>query len=147
MARLRLVPDDPFASEPISKLGFDPVQNLPDLETFKKSVTRRAVPIKALLLDQSFSAGVGNWVADEILFQAMVHPAQYTNTLTDEELVALYDKMKYICELAVSVEADESKFPKDWLMKHRWDKGKKNEVKGKLPNGMALKFETVRIYT
>ena len=25
--------------------------------------------IKAALLDQSFSAGVGNWVADEVLYQ------------------------------------------------------------------------------
>ncbi|KAI7904897.1 uncharacterized protein BX663DRAFT_535670 [Cokeromyces recurvatus] len=144
LARLRLISArDPLLVEPISKLGFDPVLNMPDFEQFKQLVTRRAVPVKALLLDQSFSAGVGNWVADEILYQAMIHPAQYTNTLTDKELDDMYNKMKYVCELAVQVEADESKFPEDWLMKHRWNKGKNNEVKGKLPNGLELKFETV----
>ncbi|OBZ87040.1 Formamidopyrimidine-DNA glycosylase [Choanephora cucurbitarum] len=142
-ARLRLIPGDPLVVPPISKLGFDPILNMPDFETFKKLVIRRAVPTKALLLDQSFAAGIGNWVADEILFQAKIHPAQYTNTLTDQEVSDMYHKMKYICDLAVSVEADESKFPEYWLMKHRWNKGKKNEVKGRLPNGLLLKFETV----
>ena len=36
---------------------------MPDLDNFKNGVLRRSCPIKALLLDQSFSAGVGNWVA------------------------------------------------------------------------------------
>lgn len=141
--KLRLVPGDPLTSDPINKLGFDPVLGLPDLEAFKLKVQRRSVPVKALLLDQSFSAGVGNWVADEILYQSMIHPAQYTNTLTEKELDAMYHKMKFICETAVEAEADESKFPDDWLMKHRWNKGKKNENKGRLPNGLLLQFETV----
>ncbi|EPB91616.1 hypothetical protein HMPREF1544_01538 [Mucor circinelloides 1006PhL] len=141
--RLRLVSGDPLTSDPINKLGFDPVLGLPDINTFKSKVQKRSVPVKALLLDQSFSAGVGNWVADEILYQAMIHPAQYTNTLTEKELDDMYHKMKFICETAVEAEADENKFPDDWLMKHRWNKGKKNENKGRLPNGMLLQFETV----
>lgn len=141
--RLRLVSGDPLASDPINKLGFDPVLGLPDIDTFRSKVQKRSVPVKALLLDQSFSAGVGNWVADEILYQAMIHPAQYTNTLTEKELDDMYYKMKFICETAVEAEADENKFPDDWLMKHRWNKGKKNENKGRLPNGMLLQFETV----
>ncbi len=36
---------------------------MPKLEQFKALVLKRSCPIKALLLDQSFSAGVGNWVA------------------------------------------------------------------------------------
>jgi hypothetical protein len=32
-------------------------------------------PIKALLLDQSLLAGVGNYIADEALYQAGIHPA------------------------------------------------------------------------
>jgi formamidopyrimidine-DNA glycosylase len=145
LSRLRLVNGDPLKVEPISKLGFDPVLGLPEFDYFKKRVLCRAVPVKALLLDQSFSAGVGNWVADEILYQAMIHPAQYTNTMTDEEVRLLYDKMKYVCETAVQVEADEEKFPNDWLMKYRWNKGKNN--KERLPNGLLLQFETVnRLY-
>jgi len=38
---------------------------MPDLADFGSRVLKRACPIKALLLDQSFSAGVGNWVAGD----------------------------------------------------------------------------------
>jgi formamidopyrimidine-DNA glycosylase len=142
LARLRLVAgEDPLLEDPINKLGFDPVLNLPTAEMFNKMVLKRAVPVKALLLDQSFSAGVGNWVADEILYQSRIHPAQYTNTLNEDELTELYNKLKFVCETAVSAEADESKLPHDWLMKYRWGKGKKR--KQMLPNGLALQFETV----
>lgn len=142
LARLRLVAGpDPLLEPPINKLGFDPVLNLPSLSSFSELVHRRQVPIKALLLDQAFSAGVGNWVADEILYQAKIHPAQYTHTLTASELESLYEKLKYVCETAVALEADESKFPADWLMPYRWSKGKKTSQI--LPNGLSLQFETV----
>jgi formamidopyrimidine-DNA glycosylase len=132
---------NPLIEDPINKLGFDPVLNLPTLDIFSQMVLKRSVPVKALLLDQSFSAGVGNWVADEILYQAKIHPAQYTNTLTQDELVELYNKLKFVCETAVNAEADESKFPQDWLMKYRWNKGKKTDQI--LPNGLSIHFETV----
>ena len=53
----------PTTEPPISTLGFDPILSMPGLEEFAKAVRKRTCPIKALLLDQSFSAGVGNWVA------------------------------------------------------------------------------------
>jgi formamidopyrimidine-DNA glycosylase len=48
---------------PLNELGFDPILKMPDFEWFAETVNKRKVPIKALLLDQTFSAGVGNWVA------------------------------------------------------------------------------------
>ena len=62
LGRIRLV-KSPLEEPPISTLGFDPILSMPTLEDFKAQVIRRSCPIKALLLDQSFSAGVGNWVA------------------------------------------------------------------------------------
>lgn len=32
----------------------------------------------------------------------------------------LYEKMKFVCETAVAVNADHTKFPDDWLFPHRW---------------------------
>ena len=43
---------------------------------------------------QSFSAGVGNWVADEILYQARIHPEQKANTLSEEQSGALHEQMQ-----------------------------------------------------
>lgn len=62
LGRVRLC-SSPLTEPPISTLGFDPLLSMPDLQYFSKGVLKRTCPIKALLLDQSFSAGIGNWVA------------------------------------------------------------------------------------
>jgi hypothetical protein len=38
------------------------------------------------LATQSFSAGVGNWVADEVLYQAAIHPEQPANSIPAEQV-------------------------------------------------------------
>lgn len=52
--------------------------------------------VKALLLDQSFAAGVGNWIADEVLFQARVHPSVRARTLPDDAVKALHTSLQYV---------------------------------------------------
>ncbi|KAJ7923007.1 AtMMH-1 [Mycena leptocephala] len=144
LGRIRLC-KSPLAEPPISELGFDPILSMPSIEEFKPLVLKRSCPIKALLLDQSFSAGVGNWVADEILYHARVHPERRSNALTDEQLIALHYQTSNVCEIAVSVDADDSKFPENWLFKHRWGKGKKVAHTLKLPTGepATIKWITV----
>ena len=66
LGRIRLCAD-PLNEPPISELGFDPILSMPSLEDFTSRVSKRKAPIKAVLLDQSFSAGVGNWVAGKYL--------------------------------------------------------------------------------
>ncbi|KAJ7275543.1 AtMMH-1 [Mycena haematopus] len=143
LGRVRLC-ESPLTEPPISELGFDPILTMPSIEKFKSLVLKRSCPIKALLLDQSFSAGVGNWVADEILYNARVHPEQRSSTLTDEQLVALHYQTSNVCEVAVAVDADDTKFPENWLFKHRWGKGKKSHNL-KLPTGepATIKWITV----
>lgn len=50
--------------------------------------------------------------------------------------------MLHICQTAVDLLADASKFPDDWLFKHRWGKGKK-DAPTTLPNGAKITFLTV----
>jgi formamidopyrimidine-DNA glycosylase len=59
-------------------------------------------------------------LTDEILYHARVHPERRSNALTDEQLIALHYQTSNVCEIAVSVDADDSKFPENWLFKHRW---------------------------
>ena len=66
-------------------LGFDPHLEMPPLGTFTKLVQRRKILIKALLLDQGFAAGVGNWVADEALYQARIDPRRRANDLSQDD--------------------------------------------------------------
>ncbi|KAI0762585.1 Formamidopyrimidine-DNA glycosylase N-terminal domain-containing protein [Fomes fomentarius] len=144
LGRIRLC-QSPLTEPPISTLGFDPILSMPSFEDFNKGVVKRSCPIKALLLDQSFSAGVGNWVADEILYHARVHPEERCNVLTDEQLALLHKQTSEVCQLAVSVNADDSKFPEDWLFKHRWGKGKKAKHTLKLADGRPATIKWITV--
>jgi formamidopyrimidine-DNA glycosylase len=56
---------------------------------FRARVGRGNAPIKARLLDQKAIAGVGNLLADEILWQARLSPRRLTGSLGEEELDGL----------------------------------------------------------
>ncbi|KAL1918824.1 uncharacterized protein VTP21DRAFT_2846 [Calcarisporiella thermophila] len=141
LGRVRFV-NHPQKEPPISLLGFDPILSMPSLEEFSKLVQKRSMPIKGLLLDQGFSAGVGNWVADEVLFQSKIHPAQPANTLSDEECATLHEMLQYVCNTAVSVNADSSQFPEHWIFSRRWGKGK-GKGGGMTADGNKIKYETI----
>lgn len=79
---------------------------------------------------------------DEILYHARIHPEQYSNTLTDAQLKQLHTSILHICSTAVDLLADSSRFPEEWLFKHRWGKGKKDQKK-ELPNGEKIVHITV----
>ncbi len=62
-------------------LGPEPLdQNLTPAVLFQK-LQRTRRPLKSLLLDQSFIAGLGNIYADEALHAAKLHPMRKANTL------------------------------------------------------------------
>ena len=69
-----LLRDDPQAEPPVAKLGFDPLLAMPPPKRFSELIRARGANVKSLLLDQSFAAGVGNWIADEVLYQAGIDP-------------------------------------------------------------------------
>ena len=73
LGRIRLR-DDPRAESPVVDLGFDALHELPTPARFLALLRERSAPLKALLLDQTFAAGVGNWIADEVLYQARLSP-------------------------------------------------------------------------
>ena len=53
---------------------------------FRKRVGRGSAPLKARLLDQRAISGVGNLLADEILWRARLHPRTPAGELSEEEL-------------------------------------------------------------
>ncbi|MGI8633007.1 MAG: Fpg/Nei family DNA glycosylase [Solirubrobacterales bacterium] len=60
-----------------------------DRDTFRERVGRGETPIKARLLDQSTVAGIGNLLADEVLFRTSIDPRREAETLDTTELDAL----------------------------------------------------------
>src|SRR5207247_5081442 len=88
LGRIRLR-RDPAHEPPISLLGFDAHRSLPPFALFRDLVRQRSAPLKALLLDQSFAAGVGNWIADEVLYQARLDPCRRANSLTGPKIARI----------------------------------------------------------
>jgi formamidopyrimidine-DNA glycosylase len=117
--RIRLA-EDPLAEPPISHLGFDPLAKFPNARELALLLSRRRAPLKSVLLDQGVFAGVGNWIADEVLFQSGLSPHRLAAELSLGEVTRLRRKLLDIVKLAVTTRADYSRYPKTWLFHHRW---------------------------
>jgi formamidopyrimidine-DNA glycosylase len=85
--------------ETLSQLGPEPLDIRMDhfLELFKSRKAR----MKSLLLNQTFLAGIGNIYADEILFEAKIHPACPADVLDDRELRRVWEAMRLILRRAI----------------------------------------------
>lgn len=94
------------------------------LEDFKASLQSRKTDIKKVLMDQSVAAGVGNWMADEILYQAKIQPQSKVQNLSAENIESIYKAMKQVIEVALKHDAHHKDFPKDFLIHFRKDGAK-----------------------
>ncbi len=83
---------------------------------------RKAAPIKAVLLMQEHFPGVGNWMADEILWRARLHPATPGGKVKD--VAGLWKVIRSVCRDALKVIGTKwGDPPDDWLFNHRWRDG------------------------
>lgn len=80
LGRVRLDP-------PVELLGPDAAAITP--AQFRAVLARGTIAVKARLLDQHAIAGIGNLLADEILWQAKVSPLQPVATLSDAEVARI----------------------------------------------------------
>ena len=117
-----LLREDPEHEPPVANLGFDPLLAMLSPARFSALVRARGGIVKSLLLDQSFSAGVGNWIADEALFQAGIDPRRRASSLTDAEARRLRARLRSIVRRAVDANADDARYPRSWLFHRRWGK-------------------------
>ena len=136
--RIRLA-EDPLNEKPISELGFDPLLDFPTAKNLAEIVGKRKAPIKAILMDQGLFAGVGNWMADEILFQAKLAPQRKGSALSASEIARLRTKLLAVVKTAVAVNADYDRYPSTWLFHHRWGKGKEAQTS----RGHKVEFDTI----
>lgn len=58
-------------------------------DEFRKRISRSGAPIKARLMDQGAISGIGNLLADEVLWRARMSPWRPASSLSVEELDAL----------------------------------------------------------
>jgi formamidopyrimidine-DNA glycosylase len=80
--------------------------------------------LKAVLLMQDGFPGVGNWMADEILWRAKIHPARPSSEVDAAEAKKLFREVRFVCREALrTVGADFGDPPASWLFHRRWRKG------------------------
>jgi formamidopyrimidine-DNA glycosylase len=93
---------------------------------------RGRAPIKAVLLMQERFPGIGNWMADEILWRAALHPRRAAGSLAPAEVRTLRREARRVCRLALDAIAGRGDrpprdlnlhIPDTWLFPHRWEDG------------------------
>lgn len=126
---------------PLGKLGFDPILSMPPFDDeFVRRVKSRAIALKSLLLEQSFAAGVGNWMADDIMLDAALHPEARCNKMTADQCQRLHKSIKYISETAVKAKIEGIRYPSEWLFHYRWPTDRKS--KDSIISGHRISFTT-----
>ncbi|ODU07423.1 MAG: formamidopyrimidine-DNA glycosylase [Pseudonocardia sp. SCN 72-86] len=85
LGRVRLDP-------PVDDLGPDAATI--DEAEFLAAIRTGSTPVKARLLDQHAVAGIGNLLADEILWRARLNPARPVGSLAIEEQVRLHEAVR-----------------------------------------------------
>jgi formamidopyrimidine-DNA glycosylase len=87
--------------EVIGKVGIEPFDEKFTAVHLRKLLKHRTAPVKAILLDQHFIAGIGNMYADEALFVAGIHPEKPAGKLTVGEINRLYEAIKAVLRKAI----------------------------------------------
>lgn len=84
--RMILVPKEKLWDvEAIKKQGFEPNSKELTKEYLYEKITKKNLPIKSILLDQTIISGLGNIYANEVLFQAKINPLKLGKDITLDE--------------------------------------------------------------
>ncbi|PZF81037.1 Fpg/Nei family DNA glycosylase [Jiangella anatolica] len=115
---IRLMPDDDGVGSLLRDLGPDAAHINP--AELGARLARRQRTLKPALTDQGVVAGLGNLLADEILWRARVHPRRGTRDLTDADRRRLHRTMTIVLRRSSRV----GRVPgwDDWLTGHRDDR-------------------------
>jgi len=88
-------------SSVIGELGPEPLEADFTSEILAQRLHNRGAPIKALLCDQNFIAGIGNMYADEALFAAKIHPLRSGKSLSRDEVEHLHSAIQQVLWAAI----------------------------------------------
>lgn len=93
---LYLVTNNDAYIEGYETLGPEPLSEDFTADYMRPVIAKSRKPIKTLILEQTFIAGLGNIYADECLALSGILPMRTANTLTDEEIDRLHDAINKV---------------------------------------------------
>jgi len=92
-----------------------------DAELLTEQLAGRRSAVKTALTNQRIVGGIGNLLADEILWQARIHPARRSDTLTPGDLGRLSKSLERV--VRTSVKEGDIPRRRGWLYARRDEKG------------------------
>lgn len=95
--------DDEQAEQELKKYGPDVIDPLVTPFYLHDKFSRKQMPIKQAIMDNSIMAGVGNIYASEALFLAKIHPQRPAKSLTLAELETLHHYLLAVIEASIAV--------------------------------------------
>lgn len=100
---VRLMPTpEVFNLDFFKKVGPEPLgDNFTDEDFILRLQRRKRSNIKAVLLDQTVIAGIGNIYADESLWAAKIHPATLVQDVQPSKLKTLYKELRDVLQLSI----------------------------------------------
>ncbi len=86
---------------------------------------RGRAPLKAVLLMQEFFPGIGNWMADEILWRAALTPDRRSGGLPNDVITQLHREIKQVVKISLATIGNSAGDhhgdpPRGWLFHERW---------------------------
>jgi formamidopyrimidine-DNA glycosylase len=89
------------------------------LDTFLRRHAR--APLKSVLLLQSGFAGIGNWMADEILWRAKIAPLTRAGALSAARRIRLFRETQLVASESLRIVGPNfADLPPDWLIHQKW---------------------------
>ncbi|KAK4526526.1 hypothetical protein GAYE_SCF25G4442 [Galdieria yellowstonensis] len=121
LGKLMVTEQHPMQLPFISCLGFDPILSHPSVDDLLDKFQRPHSAVKTVLLNGTVIAGIGNWMADEILFKSKIHPLELSCNLPRTSIESLWEATQQIVQQGLK---KEEEYPEDWLFHVRWKKDK-----------------------
>ncbi len=116
---LIVLADDPAAFAAAHRLGPDALDPRLTAAAFEERLSKRHGPLKTVLLDQAFVAGIGNVYGDEVCHAAGLAPLSRVEDLSPKERRAVYRAMRGVLDTAVKRMTEGRPFPNGWLIDER----------------------------
>ncbi len=103
MGKLYLVPAGAYEQIPrYLQQGVDILSEEFTLERFKSLFHGQRKQVRVFLMDQTCLSAIGNAYADEILFEARLHPKTFCYQLEDVQIKQLYDSIVSVMRWAIA---------------------------------------------
>ena len=97
--RMKLISKDSL-DDYFKDLGKDANSDI-NIDSFYNIISKKNIPLKTLLLDQSIIAGLGNIYVDEVLYHAKLMPNRLGSSITKEDAKNILEASKKVLDKAI----------------------------------------------